>query len=490
MSLRVPSLTITVLPPETLLEIFTWGNEIEVRDLAFRPFDSFMDPFMDPSFSKFCLYVASVCRSWRNLVLTTPSLWTNIVITIDNIEQAKLFLERSSPCPISLQVYATLFPQDIISTTMPYFSRLRSLTIKARSPEEAAVYSDLSSMPLLEEFCVIIRSRPGADPERDELLYNLIRNVTTLRSLTFKGILPQDFESLSWENLSFLNIRRFQPTYTQFRDLFRRATRLETLYLSTLEGAPDLTDDHQERPPIEAPSLKYFSVSFGPRHDGTECRCPLSLLLLNNLETLTVNGNGETSFSLSNHFSGGRASTSFTKLSKMRLVFINLTTQDVHFFRALNNVCRLELENVGGELSLNIAEPFEGLKPLPLLKYVTFRTFGREDLGWLKKRCAIQISQLLVEVPRALYCDDLVSSAPPPLTYRPIDEVNPPYFPYDHDDPWGTGINEEADDLEYEDDGFEDYDDHEDYVDYDYYENYEDYEDYEDEDFVEGIYGV
>ncbi|KAF9270161.1 hypothetical protein L218DRAFT_982792 [Marasmius fiardii PR-910] len=478
MSSPAPLLTITRLPTEILLYIFTWGNEIEVDD-ASRDFDSFMEPF----FPKFCVKIAVVCRAWRNLVLTSPRLWTNIVINIHNIERAKLFLERSYPCPIALQVYGNLLPHDIISATVPHSSRLRSLTIRAGSPQEAALYSNVSPLPCLEELCVMVRSWETTDPEWDESLLNLIRNSTALRSATFKGILPLNFETVPWENLSFLNVKQFRPTYEQLRSLFNRAPRLDTLYLSTFLFPSE--DQPQVLPAIEAPSLKDLRISFGPLHH-TQCSCPLSLLSVANLETLTVIGNEDESTSLSKHFSDSRASNSFTKLSQMRLVSIILTTDDVHFFRNLNNLRRLELEEIEGELSLCISEPFEGTKPLPLMDSIAFFPIRREELGWLEKRRAIQTSQLSVELPRDLYNDPLDTSFSPPLTCRLVEHASlPPYFPRDSNDPWDWGITEDNFLEQYSNDGFEDHDDYEDYTDYEYHEDFSDEFEDEFEDFDE-----
>ncbi|KAL0578713.1 hypothetical protein V5O48_003269 [Marasmius crinis-equi] len=368
-------------------------------------------------------------------------------------------------------------------------------------PMEATAYTKAFSSltaPRLEDFSIMITPSISVFSEQSEDL-RIIRDVHMLQSLTVKGFpFPYDCAS-DWRNLTFLNVRGFQPAYTQFSQLFQSAPLLETVYLPTLRWVPDLAVNVKDVPVIEAPALKDLRVGLAGGHDDTRCECPLSLLLMPNLQSLAVIGDEHAYCSLAHHFSSEYVTNNFTKLTHLLLVCLSLTPRDVHFFRRLDNLRRLELDGVDGELSLNLAEGFrlgnsgEIKVPLPSLEVVTIFDAVEVDIGWLEKRASVQSSQLTIGM-RDLPAE-LEATTSSLMKYRLIGE-GPLYFPRDLSDPWNDGVFEPDDDDDFGDDedDFEVYSDYDAFDDLDveedafeYYNHEDGYEDYED---MEDLYAA
>ncbi|KAL0578712.1 hypothetical protein V5O48_003268 [Marasmius crinis-equi] len=460
---------ISVLPNEILLEIFTRGIEIETQGFPIHP-------VLIHSPTRFAMNVSSVCRSWRALAVSTPSLWTTVVVT--SKQRAQLFLERSLDLPISLHIYSTfLDAHEVVTIIAPHFSRSHSLAVKVITPKQASTYTEAFfsfAIPHLEDLTVVIASRTMPSQENGDI--RIIRDVDVLKSLTVKAFsFPYDCAS-DWRNLTFLNVRNFQPTYTQFSQLFQNAPLLETVYLPNFRWLPDLADDVQSVPAIEASALKEFRVGLVGGHDVTRCDCPLSLLHMPNLQSLAVIGRKPNN-TLAQHFSSNHATNDFTKLKHLQLAWLSLTPRDVRFFRRLNNLRRLELDRIDGELSLNLAQGFQindsdqNRIPFPSLESITI--VGAYDIyiSWLEKRALVQVqssqltiglhsSQLTVGMVRGLM-EKLKATTSSVMEYKLVDK-KPPYYPLDLNDPWNDGMFDEDDDDEEDDeeelDGYDDYD--------------------------------
>ena len=73
------------------------------------PFD-----FQRPLWFPFSIVVSHVCRHWRNVALSTPSLWTTIVVGSAPYELESSLLERSKSLPVD--IYANFAPQHVFHT--------------------------------------------------------------------------------------------------------------------------------------------------------------------------------------------------------------------------------------------------------------------------------------------------------------------------------------------------------------------------------------
>ena len=82
------------------------------------------------------IMMTHVCRSWRNVLLSTASLWTQIDFTMSTKSQRESFLRRSGNQP--LRIYEYLDNENniglFLSTTLKNLSRLQELKISSCIP--------------------------------------------------------------------------------------------------------------------------------------------------------------------------------------------------------------------------------------------------------------------------------------------------------------------------------------------------------------------
>ena len=158
----------------------------------------------DPPTNKPLITMTHVCRSWRNVLLSTPSLWTQIDFSVSKkSQQAEVFLHRSGNQ--LLNIYQYLSSQDhmepFLSITLHNLFRLRGLLI-------------ISCIPYLEP---LLRNFSASAPE---LRYLKIKSQTIEESVTK---LPNIF-GRRMPKLTNLSLRRFHtnprnldlPSLTRF----------------------------------------------------------------------------------------------------------------------------------------------------------------------------------------------------------------------------------------------------------------------------------
>jgi hypothetical protein len=86
-----------------------------------------------------------ICRKWREIALSTPTLWSAITSYNDGIpvkQKAHLFelwLKSSRPCPLSLQILG-MDAAEILATVMPHRARWEHLVF----------FLPLSSLPVID----------------------------------------------------------------------------------------------------------------------------------------------------------------------------------------------------------------------------------------------------------------------------------------------------------------------------------------------------
>jgi hypothetical protein len=97
--------TVDALPVELLSDIFHIAAQVESKR---RGLDFDFDTICAP------LQFASVSRHWRNVALSTPSIWSSILVTLQGIEDSWTFdtrhivryLELSKNYPLDILVDA------------------------------------------------------------------------------------------------------------------------------------------------------------------------------------------------------------------------------------------------------------------------------------------------------------------------------------------------------------------------------------------------
>ena len=196
---------------------------------------------------RFPLSLLQVCRKWRDITTAAPTLWTDIVILASeennnlDLNAARLFMERSKSCPLSLTWDNPHRNQDpvIHDILSPASYRLKNLTIEARFriPDSLLITLEAMQFPTLEYFSFTewCRSRGPPLPQPSLAAVNLyaprLHRCVSLNSVVPTGTLS----SLArLEIVIFRHDRPFDPA--AFFDLLRNtAQNLKRLRLEGLK---------------------------------------------------------------------------------------------------------------------------------------------------------------------------------------------------------------------------------------------------------------
>ncbi|KAH9891334.1 hypothetical protein C8Q73DRAFT_120580 [Cubamyces lactineus] len=222
------------LPPEILAQCFEHASsrrrnnrgddlQVEYRTLRKHPLE--VRPLIT---------ITHVCTLWRDVALSTPTLWTNI--DDDRPAQVEASLTRSGNVPISVHLTTKdlLRTALVLSTHGPRMKRL-----------DLTVYPQACFVPPLLQFeapllkCLTVCSEPKSPPPAEQFTTMLFRTrvVDNLRALALVGI------------NSWLPGNHFP--------------QLTHLYLSNISGRI-LIDDimlHFKRLLLNTPALQYLFVS-------------------------------------------------------------------------------------------------------------------------------------------------------------------------------------------------------------------------------------
>jgi len=196
-----------------------------------------------------------VCRRWKAITIATPTLWSDIVIPTSNphhlaLDAARLCVERSGSCSISLTWYHRSWNQDpvIHDVLSPVLGRLENLTIftcGSRSRDSLLVVLGAMLFPVLESLrCCVTRfhhaSLASVNLHAPHLRHGVFTNymmptgayssLITLEITLFQGHVWQ-FDALKFFDL----LREVAQTLKTLR--FRAAGVVERDYTSSV---PDI----------------------------------------------------------------------------------------------------------------------------------------------------------------------------------------------------------------------------------------------------------
>ena len=174
-----------------------------------------------------------VCQSWRNVLLSTPSLWTHIDFSTSQSKQAECFLARSGNQLLDVYQYVRAADgiEPFLSTTLRNTHRLRRLEVDSHSQ---------CLKLMLGQF-----AKPAPELKHLEIMVNTYptNRSITLPSAIFGGQIPK-LTSLSLEyiradlrDLNFPSLMRFrfvEGTNVSVQDLtsfFRRHPSLEFIQI-------------------------------------------------------------------------------------------------------------------------------------------------------------------------------------------------------------------------------------------------------------------
>ena len=201
-----------------------------------------------------------VCRSWRNLFISRPSLWAHL--DCKNIEKTRVYVERSKSSPLNVYIRGgrnTPFPSDAFLLMIPHLSRLRSLSLFGSSGNLTNIINQHLHCPApsLEELKIRFT---GAQCPIEATIFD--GNLSSLRELRLSGVLT----SLPWGNLQnlttfYLRNNPKKVHVTQLLDFFECAPLLSNI---TLWNASSSKSDAPHGRVVSLPHLKFLQISSEP----------------------------------------------------------------------------------------------------------------------------------------------------------------------------------------------------------------------------------
>ena len=200
-----------------------------------------------------------VCRHWREIFVSRPSLWTRL--DCKNVEKTKVYIERSRTSPLEILLNgrgAGRFRGEAFFLVVPHIGRSKTLSISNwRPPVSVAllpVFFELLScpVPLLEKLKIDLIHE--STPALSSTLFDG-GDLSSLRELDLTGVLVP----LSWRSLGNLTIFNLSNAprrgflLTRLLDFFESAPRLQDVRLK--DSIPDDSNAPPERI-VSLPDLK------------------------------------------------------------------------------------------------------------------------------------------------------------------------------------------------------------------------------------------
>jgi len=204
-----------------------------------------------------------VCRAWRELFTSRPSLWSRL--DCRSVDKTKVYIERSKSFPLDISfklTHNTFRREEALVLAVPHFGRLVTLSVHGKPEVIPALAKHCSSsLPLLHTLNINIARNPT--PVLPENLLN--GDFSSLCELSLGGVItPLPWRDLS--NLTTFNLRQVPGDMihlTQLLDFLESAPRLR--YVKLRNSIPNPSDAPTERV-VSLPHLKKFSVITSQPH--------------------------------------------------------------------------------------------------------------------------------------------------------------------------------------------------------------------------------
>ena len=238
------------------------NNLAPVNRIPPEVFSTIPDYWADEDAAEENLITAThVCRGWRELFISRPSLWTQLDCT--HIEKTSIYVERSKSSPLNVYIQEdedTPFLNGAFFLTIPHLGRLRSLSLFGSSDDFVNTINQHLhySAPSLEELKI---SFTGAPHQIKATIFN--GDLSSLRELRLSRVLT----NLPWKNLSNLttfylrSVPSEKVSVTRLLNFFEHAPILSSIVLS--EVSPTRSDAPLGRV-VTLPHLKSLRISAAP----------------------------------------------------------------------------------------------------------------------------------------------------------------------------------------------------------------------------------
>jgi len=180
-----------------------------------------------------------VCRAWRGVFTSRPSLWTYFDFHRMTENKVRTYLERSKSSPISLSLYGydSMYPSDLFFHVIPNsVGRLKHLSIEVLPENLHQITAHLTPpAPLLEDLSVCGNCQyQSHHPVSISELFD--GDLSSLRRLHLDSV----YTKLPWRNMANLTsftLDRMPPgviSVTHLLDFFESAPHLHQVYLHSV----------------------------------------------------------------------------------------------------------------------------------------------------------------------------------------------------------------------------------------------------------------
>ena len=250
----------------SLKNTFTPVNRIPSDVLSLIPdYWSWKDGDKDRGLIK----LTHVCRGWRGIFTSRPSLWTRLDCT--NIDKTRTYVGRSGSSPLGVYLGGfgvTSYQEEALLLVAPHINRLKTLVVSEDSTLPLLLEYFSFPAPCLESLKINLTSEevllpPDDAPVLPDELFG--GDLSSLRELDLAGVIT----SLPWRSMSNLitfdlsHVPENRILLTQLLDFFESAPRLSRVHLCG--SIPDSSNAPTERV-LSIPLLKKLTIIAQPAH--------------------------------------------------------------------------------------------------------------------------------------------------------------------------------------------------------------------------------
>ncbi|KAF7982775.1 hypothetical protein HWV62_26688 [Athelia sp. TMB] len=215
------------IPIELLLKIFSYCVPVKYNSISQR---------------RLVMLPSHVCQRWRAIALSTPSLWSYILVTADSmwdpypyskLECTRTWLARSEHCPLSIQlrgnpgssIDATMIIEDALQLLLLHSARWHHFSIEQTQIYALKVPKD--GWPLLESL-ELKYFETGTAAQPSDAFFTAPR----LRRLTLNNCRPS-LVKIPWNQLT--HCEAIAPLWDEAADILRLSPNLESLEVRYIE---------------------------------------------------------------------------------------------------------------------------------------------------------------------------------------------------------------------------------------------------------------
>ncbi|KAJ7042092.1 hypothetical protein C8F04DRAFT_1078271 [Mycena alexandri] len=272
------------LPNEILAKVFEAGRDLDV-----------------PGAQHFEVLASHVVSMWREIAITTPSLWSILEVSPStSSDKLKTYIARAKACSLELRfnfAQEVWVPDQFVwETILPTVDQWRSLVIST-GPDESALYTTLAHLEslrasLLEEISIKRGDSSSMAPATGghhgflNSAHCFHAGAPLLKILRLEGT----YLSSNWPPLTSISTldlhhlrRSTRPSWNRFRDLLVSSLQLSSLsiYGDVVAGKPGSNLE------IELPNLRSLRIR-GTTPLGNRASDLLLTLSAPNLRSLTL----------------------------------------------------------------------------------------------------------------------------------------------------------------------------------------------------------